>query len=272
MLKKTSQKAFIHSIDDYYLNYHLNKTLKHPYFIGTVICSLITLFIIFLCLPVNKQIQIYYILSHPLIFIFSLILILLISKVQPLLSFSFLVFYGALFIESYRCVQQEQLTYTDLDMNKEGFTSLKGKSGGVTSKMKKKMKESEEDIRIQDLFKPGPFKKKFDEARQAQKEIFDSDDAEEAQLKLEMKKKERVKKEKFNNERRGTKDHFVSIPLRKFNPSDKHDTNLLLVMEHCEDIKNRIKYVYEDKKYLNKYIQDKLEEIIDLLDLVQNDD
>ena len=271
MLKKTSQKEFLQSIDDYYLNHNLNKTLKHPYFIGTVICSLITLFIIFLCLPVNKQIQMYYILSHPLIFIFSLILILLISRVQPLLSFSLLVFYGALFIESYRHAQQ-QLIPRNLNINKEGFTTVKNNKIDVPSKIKKKMKESEEDIRIQDLFKPGPFKKKFDEARQAQKEIFDSDDAEEAQLKLEMKKKERVKKEKFNNGRKGTKDHFVSIPLRKFNPSDKQDANLLLVMEHCEDIKNRIKYVYEDKKYLNKYIQDKLEEIIDLLDLVQNDD
>jgi hypothetical protein len=42
-------------------------------------------------------------------------------------------------------------------------------------------------------------------------------------------------------------------------------------MEHCKDIQNRIEYEYEDITYLKKYIKDKLEKIIDLLELVDDE-
>lgn len=64
------------------------------------------------------------------------------------------------------------------------------------------------------------------------------------------------------------KEKFKTVELRKFNPADNDDMNLLMTMEICDDIKNRIKYVYEDNSYLKKYIREKIEEIVDMLDLV----
>lgn len=67
------------------------------------------------------------------------------------------------------------------------------------------------------------------------------------------------------------KETFKTVEQRKFNPADNDDMNLLMTMEICDDIKNRIKYVYEDNGYLKKYIREKIEEIVDMLDLVPAD-
>ena len=88
-------------------------------------------------------------------------------------------------------------------------------------------------------------------------------------LKLETKKEKRkMRKERFTDNK--SKEDFKPIPQRKFNPADKEDTDLLMVMDHFKDISNRIKYEYEDNRYLKKYIKDKLEDIIDTLDLVDD--
>ncbi len=70
---------------------------------------------------------------------------------------------------------------------------------------------------------------------------------------------------------KANKENFKTVEQRKFNPADNDDMNLLMTMEICDDIKNRIKYVYEDNGYLKKYIREKIEEIVDMLDLVPAD-
>lgn len=92
------------------------------------------------------------------------------------------------------------------------------------------------------------FKKAKSEDEHEQEDFEDTDD------------KPKGKKQK--------KETFKTVELRKFNPADNDDMNLLMTMEICDDIKNRIKYVYEDTGYLKKYIREKLEEIVDMLDLV----
>lgn len=67
------------------------------------------------------------------------------------------------------------------------------------------------------------------------------------------------KTEKFNDQQ--------TIKLRKFNPNDEFDNNLLMTKEICDDIKKRIVYEYETIPYLKRYISSRLQEIIDLLDL-----
>ena len=58
-----------------------------------------------------------------------------------------------------------------------------------------------------------------------------------------------------------------TIKLRRFNPNDEFDNNLLMTKEICDDIKKRIMYEYETIPYLKRYISSRLQEIIDLLDL-----
>lgn len=59
----------------------------------------------------------------------------------------------------------------------------------------------------------------------------------------------------------------ATIKMRKFNPNDEFDNNLLMTKEICDDIKKRIVYEYESIPYLKRYISSRLQEIIDLLDL-----
>jgi hypothetical protein len=77
--------------------------------------------------------------------------------------------------------------------------------------------------------------------------------------------------EKKKHQKQANKETFKTVEQRKFNPADNDDMNLLMTMEICDDIKNRIKYVYEDTGYLKKYIREKIEEIVDMLDLVPAD-
>ena len=75
----------------------------------------------------------------------------------------------------------------------------------------------------------------------------------------------------FNNTSKNKKDRFQTIEPRKFDPSNEEDTNLLITNEIIDDMKNRIEYNYESNKYLKKYIKHRVEEIIDINKLTDDD-
>lgn len=71
----------------------------------------------------------------------------------------------------------------------------------------------------------------------------------------------------FENEsltRQRRKETFRTIKKRKFNPNDENDANFLICKEILKDLLNRITYQYESKDYLKKYIEHRIEEMIDL--------
>ena len=78
---------------------------------------------------------------------------------------------------------------------------------------------------------------------------------------------EKEKKNKYNSK----KETFQQIKKREFNLGKQEDKNLLYTKETLKEIVNRINYEYEDIDYLKKYIGNKFEEIIDLLDLLKDD-
>ena len=124
---------------------------------------------------------------------------------------------------------------------------------------------------IKSLFAPGILGKGVEEARAANKKLKAENAAREKSIQILNSKRA----EKFGDKNTGRareSEGFKEIELRRFDPTSEDDMNLLLTMEHCADIQNRVKYVYEDTKYLKKYIRDKLEDIVDLLDLVPDDD
>jgi ribosomal protein S18 len=125
---------------------------------------------------------------------------------------------------------------------------------------------------IKDLLKPGKLRSELENARKYNKEMFEAEMANNKFMEMENKKRRKntqQKKEKFTAELDG--DNARAIQQRKFNPASQLDMNLLETMEICEDIRDRIKYNYEDTKYLKRYIKEKLEEVVDLLDLVSDD-
>ena len=84
---------------------------------------------------------------------------------------------------------------------------------------------------------------------------------------IEEKFKSTLKKEKSKPK----KETFQQIKKREFNLAKQEDKHLLYTKETLKEIINRINYEYEDIEYLKKYIGNKFEEIIDLLDLLKDD-
>ena len=88
-----------------------------------------------------------------------------------------------------------------------------------------------------------------------------------------VKASERASKINKKNIRKGDKKMSdLTIKRRKFNPDDKDDENLINTRQICRDIINRIDYKYEDRSYLLKYIASRLEEIVDVNRLLDDDD
>ena len=68
------------------------------------------------------------------------------------------------------------------------------------------------------------------------------------------------------------KEEFQTIEIRAFDPSSEEDTNLIITKEILQDMLNRIKYNFESNKYLKKYLKHRIEEIVDINKLVDEDE
>ena len=88
-------------------------------------------------------------------------------------------------------------------------------------------------------------------------------------------KENKLIEEKFNKTIKNTKNtkrkENISIKKRNFNLNNQEHKNLLYTKEVLREIVNRINYEYEDIDYLKRYIGNKFEEIIDLLDLLKDE-
>jgi hypothetical protein len=81
---------------------------------------------------------------------------------------------------------------------------------------------------------------------------------------------------KSNNKTNKSKDrkreNFQTIKPRKFDPTNEEDTNLLITKEILNDMNNRIEYNYETNEYLKKYLKHRIEEMVNINKLLDNDD
>ena len=85
-------------------------------------------------------------------------------------------------------------------------------------------------------------------------------------------KKFKTTKSKQNSNNNSSKENFKTVDTRSFDPSKEEDTNLLITKEILTDMINRIEYNYESNKYLKKYIKHRIEEIIDMNKLLEEDE
>ncbi len=138
---------------------------------------------------------------------------------------------------------------------------------GPLSRRVKKQKEEADEFR--DIKKAKDKALELEEIKKFKKRK-DNSNANEEELDKEDEDEEFTDSMSTANE--GKSKNRKIIEQRKFNPADNDDMNLLMTQEICDDIQNRIKYVYEDKVYLKKYIREKLEEIVDILDLIPDNE
>lgn len=208
-------------------------------------------------LPAQTQLAIGNIIRNPIILSVLLLGLLVIGYFNVISGIILLVLFTCIFLP-------QHITSVNEGSNKrvEGFTSKRSDSdddSGLNSNNKV----------IKDLLKPGKLRSELEAARKQNKEMFEAEMANNKFMEMENKKRRKniqQKKEKFTAELDGAR----AIQQRKFNPASQEDMNLLETMEICEDIRDRIKYNYENTKYLKRHIKEKLEEVVDLLDLVDN--
>ena len=67
------------------------------------------------------------------------------------------------------------------------------------------------------------------------------------------------------------KEKFQTVNRRTFDPTNEEDTNLQITKEILQDVINRIEYDYESSKYLHKYIKHRIEEIIEINKLTDDE-
>jgi hypothetical protein len=79
------------------------------------------------------------------------------------------------------------------------------------------------------------------------------------------------KKNNISNNTKRKKENFQTVEIRALDPTKEEDTNLLITKEILQDMLNRIEFNYESNKYLRKYIKHRVEEIIDVNKLAEDD-
>ena len=75
-----------------------------------------------------------------------------------------------------------------------------------------------------------------------------------------------------SNSKNNTKEEFQTIDIRAFDPSNEEDTNFIITKEILQDMLNRIKYNFESNKYLKKYLKHRIEEIVEINKLIDEDE
>ena len=269
-------------------NYRNKLQQQHLDYIS--ICLTLGIILLLAILPINKRLHIFQIIKKPLVISSILIVSLLVGYYHFLSSMLILIMLVFLFLQDNYLFCLDKKHKVGSEAVTEGFISRE--------EMKDLNEKDEEeglslgDSKIKGLFKPGYFGKRLAEAREKNKERFESTMAKnKAMLALEKKKRRMKQKAKSRSEveeiedasdledleetfadnldeTQSGKKSGKAILKRKFDPTNEEDSNLLLTIEACSEIKDRISYNYENKDYLKRYIRDKLEEIIELLNLV----
>lgn len=209
-------------------------------------------------LPSHTQLAIGNIIRNPIILVILLLGLMVIGYFNIVSGIILLVLFTCVFLPQHiMSTNYENATYL------EGFASNESNDSADDNRLNSNNKV------IKDLLKPGKLRSELEAARKQNKEMFEAEMANNKFMELENKKRQKnslQKKEKFTTALDGAR----AIQQRKFNPASQLDMNLLETMEICDDIRDRIKYNYEDTKYLKRHIKEKLEEVVDLLDLVDN--
>ena len=277
------------SIKSKSINNHKNK-LQQQHLDYISICLTLGIILLLAILPSDKRLHIFQVIKNPLVISGILIISLFVGYYHFLSSMLILIMLVFLFLQDNYLFCLDKKNKRGNRVVTEGFISKE--------ELKDLDKKDEEeglslgDSKIKGLFKPGYFGKRLAEARQKNKERFENTMAKnKAMLALEKKKRRMKQKAKSRNEIEDIEDASdledleetfadnldetqsgkksgKAILKRKFDPTNEEDSNLLLTMEACSEIKDRISYNYENKEYLKRYIRDKLEEIIELLNLV----
>ncbi len=265
------------------INSKVDRIMKNPHINFFIIMNLILIISCYSLMNDHTKYSIKYFISNPFITLISIIGIIIIGYFNINIGILCLVL---LFIIIY--------TYPSSSTNVEGFTSesnsivvnsiedvkrvKKEYVNKINSKLDKQHKESKQKLKddnqnnlenkIKSVTKV--FTDQLHVPEQMANHEFKQGLLENKQKILESEQHHNKNKKKTNNKRK--KENFQTVELRTFDPSNEVDTNLLITKEILHDMINRIEFNYETVPYLKKYLRHRLEEIIDINKLLNDDD
>ena len=288
------------------LNNRINKIFRNPninFFIIMNIILLITCYT-FISTPIKNTISI--IISNPIIILFAIIGIIIIGYFDINIAVLLLIlFFVALFGIQYNIDADDNTTLEHFENPNENDSIYKvNKNLKVKADNDKKMDERVNDIKDVVLSTINKFRSNNDNdykkailenkktmykqekqnnstrntdiEKHTSKDNFDDiPDTNSSKIKQSKKSNQSNLSKKINKSNKSNKsnkhEEFQTVQPRTFDPSNEEDTNLLITKEILQDMSNRIEYNYENNNYLRKYIKHRVEEIVDINKLIDDE-
>ena len=243
-------------------------------------------------LNIKIQNSILSIISYPIVTFVLLSIALFISYYNTMLGILLIIVLFAILYPMNDSINESNHSISYENQTREGFISGDEYEKRKEEKRKDKQKKEREDIKKKSFLPEikNNFKNIYNELQEEYENDLKEGIKENLQDILE-EEKNYNKKNKSRGNYKGQKENFKStypfgnesnqrdkrmekyktIAKRKFNPNDETDANLLISKEIFKDLLNRITYEYESNDLLKKYIEHRLEEIIDLNKFINTD-
>jgi hypothetical protein len=264
----------------------VNKMMQNPniaFFIIMLLVLLISCYG-FISNPIKNTLA--YILSNPIIILFSICIIIIIAY--------FNITIGALtLILLFLCIYGSNTNFTNQTTGNHNFAN--GIMEHFSDKPSKLEKMKEDEKKVNDQVKSikdtilTTFNKFKDvgssDYKQAlldnKKKLFESEknnNSKKTSINTQKDTFDNIENEPstHNNNKptpkhKTKKEKFQTVNRRTFDPTNEEDTNLQITKEILQDVINRIEYDYESSKYLHKYIKHRIEEIIEINKLTDDE-
>jgi Ca2+/Na+ antiporter len=269
------------------INTKVNKLFHNPNINFFIIMNLILIIscYTFINSPLKHIISSF--LSNPIIILFTLITIILIGYYNIniailVLLLLFIGIYGSTIFNNnnnnnkYNQKYNQIEGFTDNDDNDDSDDEedeFKTKQAEALKNIKdQKLKSREDTIKgIKDVVLGSVTKLTNDAENEYKKSLVEN-----KKIIYENEKKNnknnKIKNSSTKKKGKTGKEEFQTVDTRSFDPLKEEDTNLLITKEILQDMINRVDYKFETTKYLKKYLKHRIEEIVELNKLLEDEE
>ena len=273
------------------INYKITKLFQNPNINFFIIMILVLLISCYTFINMSLKYMISSFVSNQVVILFILIFVILIGFYNIniailVLLFLFIIIYGtSIFSNSNMSVKNKIEGFTD-DNDDESDSENENDSdsddeGEIEIKKTKSPKEiydEQTDETVSNI--KNTLLGSLNSYKEAGDNEYKKSLLENKQIQFQNEKK--INKKRMNNSNsrnnfssnsktNSKKEKFQTVKTRSFDPSKEEDTNFLITKEILQDMVNRIDYNFESSRYLKKYLKHRIEEIVDMNKLLDDD-
>ena len=275
------------------INYKVTKLFQNPNINFFIIMLLILLISCYTFINMSLKYMIASFVSNPIVILFILIFVILIGFYNIniavlVLLLLFIILYGTTIFNNdvnNDVNNNEGFTDNDSDSDDDDYDNIdyEAEEQKLLKIMKQQQSESKTDETISNIKDTifGTMNKVKDTGESDyQKSLLENKNIQyKNEKKINKEKQKNIKNNSNSNSNSNSKntnnskkENFQTINTRAFDPTKEEDTNFLITKEILQDMINRIDYNFESNKYLKKYLKHRVEEIVDINKLLDDDD